>query len=401
LPGQDIGPRDWPWWRGPQRNGIADANQNPPMSWGRSENLLWKAPIPGKGHGSPTILGNRVLITSADLERDLQTVICLDRQTGNWQWEAIVHRGGLKTRGNQKQNKKASLASTSVGTDGQLLFVNFLNQEAVWTTALTLGGKQVWQKKICNYVVHQGYGSSPAIYEDLVIVSADNKGGGMIKALKKSSGKTVWERSRPSKPNYPSPVIFSVAGKTQLLMTGCDRVTSLNPLTGKEFWEIEGATTECVATTVTDGKHIFTSGGYPKNHISAVAADGSGKVVWENRSRVYVPSMICHRGHLFAVLDAGIAVCYDSRTGEEKWKSRLAGNFSGSPILVGDRIYATSEKGETFIYRADPERFELLARNQLADSVLSTVAICGGRIFMRGAVEENGSRQEYLYCIGD
>ena len=102
---------------------------------------------------------------------------------------------------------------------------------------------------------------------------------------------------------------------------------------------------------------------------------------------------------LFAVLDAGIAVCYDSKTGEEKWKSRLSGNFSGSPIMVGNLIYATNEKGDTFIYKADPSKFELVKKNSLADSVLSTVAICGGQIFMRGAVNEGNKRQEYLYCI--
>lgn len=392
---------DWPWWRGPSRNGIAPSGQMPPMTWGENKNIRWKSPLPGKGHGSPVVLGARVYITTADLDRDLQTLICLDRLTGKKVWESRIHQGGLKTDGNKKQNKKASLASTTAATDGEKIFVNFLNEEAVWTTALDLSGKILWQKKITDYVVHQGYGSSPALYGQLVIVSADNKGGGLIKALKKSNGETVWQRVRPKKPNYPSPVILSAAGKKQLLMTGCDLVTSLDPNTGKTLWEIKGATTECVATTVTDGTHVFTSGGYPQNHISAVAADGSGRVVWQNNSRVYVPSLICHENHLYAVLDAGIAMCFDSKTGEEKWKSRLGGNFSGSPVMIGKRIYATNENGETFIFQAQPDSYRLIKKNKLGDSVLSTMVICGGHIYLRVANQEGGVRQEYLYCIGE
>ncbi len=397
---QSISRDDWPCWRGPNGNGIANPNQSPPLKWDEKTNIAWKAPIPGKGHGSPTVLDNQVFITAADLDRDMQSVICLDRQTGKQKWEAKVHQGGLKTKGNKKQNKKASLASTTVATDGTRLFVNFLNQEAVWTTALTRSGEIIWQKKISNYIVHQGYGSSPTLYKNLVIVSADNKGGGMIKGLNMSTGETVWQYARPKKPNYPSPVILKAAGKTQLILTGCDRVTSLVPETGEKIWEVDGATTECVSSTVTDGTHIYTSGGYPKNHISAVVADGSGKVAWQNNSRVYVPSMLCHEGHLFAVLDAGVAVCYDSKTGEEKWKSRLSGNFSGSPIMVGDKIFATNEKGETFVFSANPKKFESFGKNRVGDSVLSTPAICGNRIYLRAAKDESGNRQEYLYCIG-
>ena len=396
-----IGEHDWPFWRGPNRNGIASSNQNPPTEWSKEKNILWKSPVPGKGHGSPTILGQQVFITVADLDRDVQSVICFDRDSGKQVFETIVHRGGLKTKGNKRQNKKASLASTTVATDGEKLYVNFLNDEAVWTSCYTMKGKFVWKTKISDYIVHQGYGSSPTLFKDLVIVSADNKGGGMIRALRKTDGETVWKRSRPAKPNYPSPALIQAAGKTQLVFMGCDLVTSLDPLTGKQNWEIAGATTECVSTTVTDGTHIFTSGGYPTNHISAVKADGSGTVVWQNNSRVYVPSMLCYKEHLYAVLDAGVAVCYESATGKEKWKARLGGNFSGSPIMVNDLIFATSEKGETTVFKVNPEEYERVAKNKLGDHVLSTPAICGGRIFIRAANFEDGKRKEYLYCIGE
>lgn len=387
---------DWPWWRGPNRNGIASADQSPPLTWSESENVVWKTPIPGRGHGSAIVVGNHVFINAADHETEEQSLLCLDRKTGKVVWRTVVHSGGFTKKG----NKKASLASTTPACDGTHLFVNFLNDGAVFTTALTMNGDQVWQQKITDYVVHQGYGSSPAIYGDLVIVSADNKGGGGIAAMNRATGDIAWRRARPAKPNYVSPVILNVAGRDQLLFTGCDLVTGLHPVSGKQLWEIKGSTTECVTSTVTDGSLIFTSGGYPKNHISAVAADGSGKIVWENNVRTYVPSMLVHEGLLYAMLDAGVATCRHSDTGEELWKGRLSGTISSSPILVNDRIYVANEVGTTFVFKASADGFEKLAANKLGDNVFATPTICGGRIFQRIAHTEDGQRNEYLYCLG-
>jgi len=389
---------DWPWWRGPTRNGIAAANQNPPLEWSKSKNVLWQMDIPGRGHGSPTVVGSQVFLATAELEPEVQSVLCFDRKTGKQLWKTVIHRSGVVVK---KLNKKASYASSSIACDGERLFINFLNDGAVYTTALTRDGKQIWQTKITDYVLHQGYGSSPAVYQSLVIVSADNKAGGAIAALDRSSGDIVWRSERPKTPNYASPVILSAEGRDQLLFTGCNLVSSFNPLTGKKLWEVEGSTTECVTSIVTDGNLVFTSGGYPKNHISAVQADGSGKIVWENNTRVYVPSMFVLDGFLYGILDAGVAACWNCETGVEAWKSRLGGTFSASPVLVGDRIYVTNESGETLIYKASPDKFELLNKNQLGDEVFATPTICDCTIFMRAASQQSGKRQEMLYCIGE
>src|SRR4029079_7356080 len=155
-------------------------------------------------------------------------------------------------------------------------------------------------------------------------------------------------------PNYASPIILKVAGKEQLFFIGCELVTSMEPLTGNKIWEIKGSTTECVTSTVTDGKLIITSGGYPKGHVAAVHADGSNKVAWEINTKVYVPSLIERNGYLYGVMDDGIAVCWKFDSGKEIWKERFPGNkFSASPVLVGDLLFATSESGHTFIYKAN------------------------------------------------
>jgi outer membrane protein assembly factor BamB len=391
-----IASADWPWWRGPNRNGIADPKQTPPLKWSDRENILWKSAVPGRGHGSPTVVGDQVFLATADHETEIQSVLCFDRKSGKQLWQTEVHRGNFETKG----NKKASLASSTVACDGKRLFINFLNNGAVYTTALSRDGQKLWQTRITDYVIHQGYGSSPVVYESLVIVSADNKGGGAMAGLERATGKIVWKRERPKTPNYSSPIILTLTGRPQLLMTGCDFVTSLEPLTGKEIWEIKGATTECVTSTVTDGTVMITSGGYPKNHVSAVRADGSGKVAWENGTRVYVPSMLIRDGYLYAVTDAGMAVCWKCDTGKEVWKNRLGGAFSASPALVGHLFFATNEAGKTYIFKATPESFEIVAENQLGDEVLPTPTICGSRIYMRVAHLDKGQRREMLYCIG-
>lgn len=393
----EVSDSDWPWWRGPNRNGIADANQTPPLEWSSTRNVLWKTPVPGRGHSSPIVVGNRVFLTTADEQAQIQSVICFDHDSGKVVWKTDVHQGGLTKKG----NIRSSQASSAVASDGRRIFVNFLNGDAIITTALNMSGQQIWQQKIADYTVHQGYGSSPAVHGLHVIVSADNKGGtGVVACLNRLDGRIVWKSDRPKTPNYSSPIILTIDNQDQLLLTGCNRVSSFDPATGRKLWEIAGATTECVTSTVTDGTHIYTSGGYPKNHVSAVKADGSGKVVWENQTRVYVPSMLASDGHLYAVADAGIAYCWKSDTGEELWKQRLGGTFNASPVLVGDRIFATNEAGTTFVFKANSKTFEKLGENLLGESVFATPTFCHDRIFMR--VVESGSepRQEMLYCLG-
>jgi hypothetical protein len=387
---------DWPWWRGPNRDGVADADQTPPLQWSEKQNVIWKAPIPGRGHSSPIVVGDAVYLTTADEKNEVQSVLCYSRKSGEQVWKTDVHKGGFEFK-----NKKASQASSSVACDGERLFVNFFSDGQARTSALALDGKVIWTTKICDYVPHQGYGSSPAIYGPLVIVSADNKNGGAIAGLDRETGEVVWRHDRPKMPNYSSPIIVKVDGRDQLIFTGCELVSSFDPLTGKKLWEFEGATTECVTTTPTDGKHVFTSGGYPKNHVAAVVADGSGKVAWQNTTRVYVPSMVCQDGYLYAVTDAGVATCWRTSDGKEMWKGRLGGTFSSSPVPVGERIYATNEAGKTFVFHCNPEKYEQLAVNTLGSEVFATPTIVDGQIFMRSVLNENGQRQEMLFCLGE
>jgi len=395
----DIAATDWPWWRGPNRNGVAGAEQTPPLHWSESHNVLWKKPIPGKGHGSPTVVGRRIFLATSDPQQQTQSVVCFDRATGKSLWQTIIHQGGLQSA-SKKPNGKSSRASATVACDGQRVFINFRNRQAVFTTALDLDGKRLWQTKITDYMLHQGYGSSPAIDGSLVIVSADNKGGGAVAGLDRTTGRVVWKQQRPMLPNYPSPIILPIAGHDQVLLVGCDRVVSYDPRTGNKNWDVPGATTECVTSTVSDGQVVVTSGGYPKSHIAVMRADGSGEILWQNHTRLYVPSPLIHAGYLYVVTDAGIAICYELTTGKRAWKHRLGSTFTASPVLVGEQIYITSDAGKTFIFTASPKAFELVAENEISGQVIATPAFCGSRIYLRIAKLHGGKRQEMLYCLG-
>lgn len=389
-----VGPTDWPWWRGSTRDGVA-ADQKVPLEWSKDKNVRWEAPVPGRGHGSPVVVGDRVFLATAEPEAEVQSLLCFDRKTGKQLWQTAVHKGNFVKGG----NAKSSHASSSPACDGERVYINFPNNGAVYATALDLGGKTLWQTKVAEYVLHQGFGSSPTVFGPLLLVAADNKGGGAVAGLDRATGKVVWTRARPKAPNYASPIVVRAGDKEQLIVIGCDLVTSLDPLTGKENWEVKGSTTECVTSTVTDGKHVFTSSGYPKNHVAAFKLDGSG-LAWENKSRVYVPSMLYRDGHLFAVMDEGNAVCWKSDTGAEVWKGRLKGTFSASPVRVGDHIFATSEAGLTSVFKASTKEFELVAENKLGDEAFATPAVAGGCLFLRVAVKAGARRDEKLYCIG-
>lgn len=390
-----IAATDWPAWRGPTRDGLAAPGQSPPIQWSETENVLWKVPLPGRGHSSPTVVGERIYLATADPVTKSQSVLCLDRKSGKLLWQSEVHAANAESG----KHGNSSAASSTVACDGERLFINFLNAGAVHTSALDLTGKVLWQRKVCDFVAHQGFASSPVLHAALVLVAADHRGGGVIAALDQKTGAPVWSEARPKLPNYTTPAIVQAGGRTQMVLAGCNLLTSLDPLTGKKLWEVAGSTEECVVTMVTDGVRVFAGGGYPKNHTVAVLADGSGTVAWQNTARVYVPSMIVQAGHLYAVMDAGVAACWKSDTGEELWKERLGGDFFASPVRVDDRIYASNVSGKTFVFTATPKGFQILAQNQLGEEAYASPVICGSRVYLRVATKGT-ARQEFLYCIG-
>ena len=399
VPGTDglsLDSSDWPWWRGTQRDGIA-TSQALPLEWNETENVLWKTPIQGRGHGSPIIVGERVFLATADEEKQSQYVIGLDRHNGNTLWSKKIHQGGWQGR----IHKRNTQASSTLASDGERVFMVFMHDAKIWITALDLDCNTIWQAVASDFASHWGYSTSPVLYDELVIIASDHKEGGNLTAYNRNTGKKVWNVTRPAIPNYATPVVYNIDGEDQLLVPGCDLICSYDPNTGRENWSIESTTRETIGSIVRNGNLLYASGGYPKHETVCITASDTPEIVWISPIRVYAPSLLAHDGYLYAVTDNGLAHCWDGKDGRLKWREKVGGSYSASPILVDGRVYVSNEQGETIIFTPNPERFELLATNQLGNEIWASPVVANDRLFLRVAHTEGENRSESIYCIGE
>jgi outer membrane protein assembly factor BamB len=391
--------RDWPWWRGPSRNGIAAA-PTAPVKFSDSDNVLWKAPVPGRGHSSPIVVGNQVILSTATKSPQVQSVLAFDRKTGRELWKTYISEGGFPEQNHPKNTE----ATPTVACDGERLFVTFFHHKTVQCTALDLSGKKIWQETVGPFnpqSFRYGYAPSPTLYRGSVIVSAEFDGESAITALDRQSGNQLWRTKRQNMITFSTPVVAHVAGKDQLLISGAGQVASYDPSNGKPLWTTPGTTAATCGTMVWDGDIVIASGGYPLAQTIAVKADGSGKEVWKNREKCYEQSLLAHNGYVYAINDGGILFCWRASDGTEMWKERLfSGPTSASPVLVGGNIYWANERGAWFVFKPNPQKYESVAENQLGEEGFASPAVVGGQLFVRTAASSAGKRQEWLYCLG-
>lgn len=375
LPEMKFAATDWPFWRGlsltSEARGelVIEADQPPPQ--------LWKTALGFEGHASPIVHGDVVYIAAADRSSKRQLLLAFDRNDGSPLWETQLHEGGFI-----RIHPRNSHASATPACDGDRIFAVSAQKDGVWLSAVSLDGKLMWQKKVGPFRSQHGYGSSPLLYKSLVIVVADSSGGGFLTALHRETGDVVWRVRRSSSPSFCTPVVAQVAGKTQLLMSGHNKVNSYDPATGKSLWVSSGPARTTANTLVWNNDLVFASGGYPEQKIMAIKADGSGEVAWSVGKKVYVPSMLVSGNRLFAIQDSGVAHCYEAGSGKKIWTKRLGGSFSGSPLLLADRIFVASEKGIMTVFRVADE-YERVARFSVGDGCFATPVICGKRMFVR------------------
>ena len=266
-----------------------------------------------------------------------------------------------------------------------------------------MAGKIVWRQDVGAFLprlYEYGYAAAPTLYKGTLIISGDCDTVAWLKALDTKTGRFVWQQDRPQMLNWASPIIANLAGKEQLLLSGCERIASYDPATGKPLWSQPCLTIATCGTVVWDDDTVYASGGYPKKETVAVKADGSGEIRWSNGVKCYEQSMLLHGDHLYAIDDGGIAYCWHAKSGREMWKSRLQGPVSASPVLVGDTIFASNERGTTFIFKANPQRFESVGQNQLGEESFATPTVVDNRIYLRVLSGSGTGRQETLYAIG-
>ncbi|MFG0333955.1 MAG: PQQ-binding-like beta-propeller repeat protein [Maioricimonas sp. JB049] len=404
---------NWPRWRGPHGDGTS-GEQNVPLRWDgqTGANIAWKTPIPGTGHGSPVVWNDAIFLVSC-LEDQLERILlCIDARTGEILWQQVVVHSPLETR-----HTLNSYASCTPATDGELVYVAFLETDGELIDATNVGrsrkvhsgqmvvaaydfeGQQRWLVRPGGFISVHGFCSNPVLYENLVIVNGDHDGDSYIVALDRQTGKTVWKRPRAHKTrSYVTPIIREIDGRTQLVFSGSHRIVSLDPRDGSLHWEIDGPTEQFVASMVDDGEKFYMAAGFPTHHVMAIRPDGQGNVTdthvaWHSTaSKCYVPSPAVAGGYLFVPDDRGTASAYDTATGERVWRDRLGRHFSASLVTAADRVYFTADDGTVKVLSAAAEP-ELLAENPLGENCYASPAISDGQMYFRG--------EKHLFCVGE
>jgi len=203
---------DWPWWCGTHRDNIAAPGQNPPREWSQTVHVIWRAEIPGRGHGSPCLWGAGLFLPAADDKAEVQYLLGFDRRTGQKRWQTEVHRGGFV-----RLNPKNSHASATPACDGRLIFMPFVVQDAIWLSALDFEGNIAWQKRLGDFQSMHGFAASPLVYKSLVIIAADSLKNSFLAAVHRRTGEIIWKADRPSYKlgTYASPTVGHVAGRDQ------------------------------------------------------------------------------------------------------------------------------------------------------------------------------------------
>lgn len=386
---------NWPCWRGPRGDGTS-VESNLPIQWDAAtgQNIAWKVPLRYSGHSSPILWENRIFITGADEAKAKRMLIAFDRKDGKLLWEADVEDAPL-----EKKHKLNSWASGTPATDGEMVYVTFLDEKEMLVAAYDFEGRQVWKVKPGVFSSVHGYCSCPVLFENMLIVNGDHDGDAYLVALDRASGKTVWKTPRENRTrSYCTPIIRDLGGRTQMILSGSKCVASYDPRTGSRHWILNGPTEQFVASPVENKGLIFITGGFPDKHIIAIDPTGANQisedshVKWHhlNKGVSYVPSPVAANDFFFCVSDDGIGSCYDAVSGDVKWQKRLGRHHSGSLVADGRRVYFLDDDGVTHVLHAGVD-FDVIATNKLEEATYSSPAISNGQILIRG--------EKHLFCI--
>jgi outer membrane protein assembly factor BamB len=384
---------NWPCWRGPRLDGTS-LEANIPREWSASNNIAWKAELPGTGHASPIVWNDRVFMVTAVAAKQARVLLCLDRSTGKLLWQKTVITAPME--GKHQLN---SHASSTPATDGELVYVAFLDQATMVVAAYDFEGNQRWLARPGPFASKHGFCSSPVLYKDKVIVNGDHDGDSYLIALSRKDGRTLWKTARENQTrSYCVPIIRELAGRTQMVLSGDKCVASYDPNNGKRHWIIDGPTEQFVASIVYNEKAdlLFVTGGYPDHHILAVKPDGEGnvtksKIVWRtNRGVSYVPSPISVGDYFFVVSDSGVAHCFEAATGRMIWQERM-GEHHASLVAADGLVYFLNDNGLMHVVKA-ADKYECIAKNDIGEKTFASPAISNGQIFLRG--------DKHLFCIG-
>ena len=429
--GRELAGEDWPQWRGLSGNGVS-SEVNLPVSWSVDSNIVWKVALAGLGGSSPIVMGNLVFVTSQignaavrkgsqpQLARDDPSLVVQENPMGGRRsepqddiievflvveafngsngrklWEYRV----LATGPFPELHEKHNLATPTPVTDGEHLYAWFGNGLIV---CLDMKGKLVWSRHLGQeyspFQIQWGHGSSPVLYNDMIILLCDHSPASYLLVLDKKTGKEMWKKDRGTgRVSYSTPLVVSGPESDELIINSSERIDAYNPVNGELLWYSGSPRQSPIPSPVFHDSVIYMSRGYRNSDFLAIRPGGHGEVteshtLWRTPTGAsYVPSILYYDGLLYMTSDAGILTCAEASTGEQVWRQRLRGVFFASPAAADGKVYLVSETGETIVVRAGREP-DILARNDLGERLIASPAISRGHIFLRS--------DENLFCIG-
>ncbi|MGH9315138.1 MAG: PQQ-binding-like beta-propeller repeat protein, partial [Vicinamibacterales bacterium] len=378
------------------------------LQWSATDKVRWKTPLPGPGHSSPIVWGDRIFLTAFRSTEGVMGrmtgavtgliaagyrpsgqlfVLSLDRSSGRILWQRDVSAPQI-----EEIHSTNSPASPTPVSDGTLVYSYFGSRGVV---AHDFNGALVWEKPLGPYPNEWGSASSPVLYGDALVLNVDTDGEDFLLALDKRTGKTLWQTPRPNAERaWPTPVLWRTPDGDEIVVSGSGRVIGYDAKTGRERWRVGGLTRWVSPTPViAHGFLIVATGGPGGNVVLAIRPGGRGDVssthvAWRiERVAPYISSPVVAGDYLFTVRDGGIMACVDARNGTLVWQQRLAagGAYFASPLAADGRIYVTSENGVVSVLAADKQRpaFQVLATNDMGERTLASPAVSAGTIFIR------------------
>lgn len=416
----------WPQWRGPFFNGMARGDG--PTTWSDTSNIKWKTEIPGRGHSTPAIWGDRIFVTTAvpigkpaasgtfptsgeaqrggagggagPLVEHRFDVLCLDRKTGKILWQrtaktATPHEGYHRAYG--------SFASNSPVTDGKYVYASF-GSRGIY--AYDFNGKLIWQTDAGVQMKMRlafGEGTAPLLAGDRLFLVFDYEGESFMIALDKRNGKELWRAARDERSSWSTPLAIEHGGRTEIVVSATNKVRSYDPETGKVLWESAGLGANAIPVPVYQNGIVYVMSGYRDPKLMAIKLGkqgdltGSDAIVWSHtRGLAYTASPVLFDNKLYVVTDNGMVTAFNATSGEPYYaQTRLpkAYNLKSSPIGANGKLYLATEDGDVVVLKMG-EKFEVLATNHLTDQVfIATPAIAAGELYLRG--------QNTLFCISE
>lgn len=391
-------PPSWPGFRGAGQ-GLSD-ERGLPERWSATENVAWRAAVPGAGWSSPIVAGERVFVTTATEEGASCRVLAFDRRGGTPLWNVEVLR-----QAPTRKERMNSFATPTPVTDGERVYA-VCGEGGV--AALSLDGRVLWVNADHPFYSQHGLGASPVLVDGLLLQPRDGSSDGEDKTL---GWQKPWDRShllaldaRTGRVRYRAgrglsriahvtPLVITRDGEAQVVSPAGDVVQAFDPASGRILWTARSEGEGVVPSPVLAGDLVVTASGFGDPAVRAFRLGGAGDVTathlaWEQKKAVpMISSPAVVGGLVLLVKENGIASALDAGTGEIVWQERLPGSYSASPVVADGRVYVLSEDCETSVLAPAGRALRLLGRSRLPGRCQASMAAAGGRLFIRTDTE--------------